>query len=106
MKITVQVVIDAEDGSTPTTREVGLIERGELAPATAGLRLAEAHQVLASLQQHLPTAQAEEVITAAGDCPECGRARPRKDNRTIVLRTLFGAVRLPSPRYQTCPCSG
>ncbi|MCK2238978.1 MULTISPECIES: hypothetical protein [unclassified Crossiella] len=53
MKLTLQIVLDSEDGTAPTTREAGFLHRGELGPATAGLRLAEAHEVLATLQQHL-----------------------------------------------------
>jgi hypothetical protein len=51
MKITVQVVIDPEDGTTtPTIHEAGVIERGDLTPATAGLHLDEAHQILSTIQ--------------------------------------------------------
>jgi hypothetical protein len=32
-------------------------------------------------------------------CPNCGRARAHKDAHTIVLRTLFGTLHLPSPRW-------
>lgn len=105
MKITLQVVIDPEDGTTPTSQVAGVLERGDLTPATAGLHLAEAHQILSTLQQHLLTAQTSAAITAAGDCPDCGQPRSRKDSRTIVLRTLFGTLRLPSLRYKTCPCT-
>lgn len=105
MKITVHVVIDPQDGTTPTTHEAGVIDRTDLTPATAGLHLAEAHQVLSALQQHMVTAQAQAALDTHGDCERCGRAHRHKDARTIVLRTLFGTLRLLSPRWQSCPCT-
>ncbi len=36
--------------------------------------------------------------------PHCGQARRHKDQHTIVLRILFGALRLPSPRWWHCDC--
>jgi hypothetical protein len=37
-------------------------------------------------------------------CPDCGHARRHKDARTITLRTLFGRLRMQSPRWHHCPC--
>ncbi|MFZ0159497.1 MAG: hypothetical protein WAL50_10755 [Kineosporiaceae bacterium] len=98
MKITVQIVVDAQDGTTPLVHQGSVIEREDLTPATAGLRLTEAHQVLSVLQHHLVDAQARTALAAHADCPRCGRSYRHKDTRTIVLRTLFGVAHLPSPR--------
>ncbi len=102
MKITVQIVIDAQDGTPPAVEQVAAIARDDLTMASAGLALAEAHEVLSGIQHHLVTAQAAAV---GRDCASCGRARGRKDTRHIVLRTLFGTLRLESPRYKACPCT-
>jgi hypothetical protein len=104
MKITVQIVVDPQDGTPPAVHQAGVIERIDLTPATAGLHLDEAHQVLGALQQHLIAAQAQGVLTAGRACPGCGRAFRHKDTRTIVVRTLFGVARIPSPRLRSCPC--
>ena len=74
--------------------------------ATAGLTLAEAHEVLSGIQHHLVTAQAGAAAVTGRHCESCGRAQPRKDTRPIVLRTLFGTLRLDSPRFKSCPCTG
>ena len=50
MKITVQIVIDAQDGTPPTTEQVAAIARDDLTMASAGLALAEAHEVLSGGQ--------------------------------------------------------
>jgi hypothetical protein len=106
VKITVQIVIDAQDGTPPTTEQVAAIARDDLTMTTAGLALAEAHEVLSGIQHHLVTAQAAAAAVAGRHCGSCGRARARKDTRHIVLRTLFGTLRLESPRYKACPCAG
>lgn len=106
MKVTVQVVIDREDGTAPDVHEVGVLERQDLTPASAGLRVAEAHQVLAGVQQHLFAGQVDTALAAQARCPGCGRAHRHKDSRTIVLRSLFGTLHLPSPRWWRCPCTG
>ena len=106
MKITVQIVIDAQDGTPPATEQVAAIARDDLTMASAGLALAEAHEVLSGIQHHLVTAQAAAAAVAGRHCGSCGRARARKDTRHIVLRTLFGTLRLESPRFKACPCAG
>ncbi len=73
--------------------------------ASAGLALAEAHEVLSGIQHHLAAAQAAAAAVAGRPCGDCGRPRARKDTRHIVLRTLFGTLRLESPRYKACPCA-
>ncbi|MEV8636195.1 ISKra4 family transposase [Streptosporangium sp. NPDC051023] len=105
MKITVQLVIDAQDGTPPTVEHVTAIARDDLSLATAGLALTEAHEVLSGVQHHLLTAQARVAVDAERHCQHCGRARARKDTRQIVLRTLFGTLRLDSPRLKTCSCT-
>jgi hypothetical protein len=105
VKITVQIVIDAQDGTPPTTEQVAAIARDDLTMASAGLTLAEAHEVLSGIQHHLVAAQAAAGAVAGRYCGSCGRARARKDTRHIVLRTLFGTLRLESPRFRACPCA-
>lgn len=105
MKITVQVVVDAQDGTTPTVQQVTSIAREELDLAGAGLALAEAHEILSGVQHHLVDAQAQAAVDAMRHCGDCGRPHSRKDTRHIVLRTLFGTLRLDSPRLKTCPCT-
>jgi hypothetical protein len=104
VKVTVQIVIDAQDGTPPSVEQVAAIARDDLTMASAGLVLVRSHEVLSGIQHRLVTAQAAGAASAGRDCPGCGRPRGRKDTRHIVLRTLFGTLRLESPRYKACPC--
>src|SRR5664280_264251 len=84
--------------------DVCTLERGPLTADTVGLRLAEANDLLAAVQQTLVAEQARATVAAQARCPHCGTPHRRKDSCDIVMRTLFGALRLPSPRWRHCPC--
>ena len=58
MKITVRVAVDTgDDTSEPVETEVLALSRDEVAPDTVSLHLAEAHELLAAVQEALVTAQ-------------------------------------------------
>ena len=103
MKVTVQVVLDGEDESTEV-REVFALERGAVTPDTLGLQLAEAKDLRCTVQETVVDAQVKDTLAAQAACPHCATPRRHKDIRAIVVRTLFGTLQLPSPRWWHCPC--
>jgi hypothetical protein len=106
MKLSVQVIVHPDDDAEalPVVREVFTLDRDGLAPDTLGLQLSEAQDLLAAVQDSLVEHQVNDAITKQAPCPHCGRARRHKDTRTIVVRSLFGVLRLPSPRWWHCSC--
>jgi hypothetical protein len=66
--------------------------------------LAEAKDLLQRVQEVLVDEQVRRCLAEQMACPQCGRARAHKDMKTIVVRTLFGTVRLASPRWRHCGC--
>ena len=106
MKFSVQVIVHPDDDTeaSPVVREVFALDREGLAPDTLGLQLAEAKDLLAAVQDTVVEQQASAAIARQVPCPECGRARRHKDMRMIVVRSLFGALRLASPRWWHCDC--
>jgi hypothetical protein len=106
MKLSVQVIVHPDDDTdtTPVVKEVFALDRDALAPDTLGLQLAEAKDLLAAVQDALVEHQVNAAIAQQAPCPHCGKPRRHKDTRTIVVRSLFGALRLPSPRWWHCPC--
>jgi len=104
MMMRVQVVIESTAGEPIAVHEIGCLHREELRPDTVGLTLAEAKTVLARLQQRLVEQQAAEYLWAQSRCPHCGTKRSHKGAHTITLRTLFGKLRLKSPRLYHCQC--
>ena len=56
------------------------------------------------MQRILATRQVEEYMDAQRRCPACDRHRTQKGQHEIVYRTLFGRLRMESPRLYTCRC--
>ena len=106
MKVSVQLIVHPDDdaAAAPMVREVFSLDRDGLTPDTLGLQLAEAQDLLVAVQETLITHQVRDAVAAQVPCPHCGRPRRHKDTRAIVVRSLFGALRLPSPRWWHCPC--
>ena len=110
MRLRVQVVIESDDDEPDGDRqsavvhEVAHIERGELTVDTLGLQLAEAKDLLQRVQEVLIDEQVRTCLSQQLPCPGCGRPRAHKDTKTIVTRTLFGTLRLASPRWRHCSC--
>src|SRR3954454_7782266 len=106
MRVRIQVIVEAEAGDPPVVREVATLERGPLQAEGLGLTLAEAKGLLRGVQEAMVARQAAEFVAQHKSCPDCGQARPRKGRHEIVYRTLFGKLRLDSPRLYECPCRG
>ena len=103
MKLTVQLVIEPGDGSKVVT-EVATLEREALTDQSLGLTLAESKTILAQLQERMVAQQAASYSTAQQTCPACGALRRCKGHHQIVVRSLFGTLRLDSPRLRRCAC--
>jgi hypothetical protein len=104
MKLKVQVCIEQDGAGEPVVTDVACFERAELSPATLGLTLAEGKSLLAGVQQALVTAQAAAHVETHRHCPHCGVEYRLKGQHTLTVRTLFGKLKLPSPRYYSCSC--
>lgn len=104
MKITVQVIIEPDHPDTPVVETIAALERSDLQPETLGLTLAEAKELLVGVQAALVKQQVAEYLARQQVCPDCGKKRSCKENDDITYRTLFGTLKLDSPRLYTCPC--
>jgi hypothetical protein len=104
MKLKVQLIIESESGETEVVQEIAKLERHALRPESLGLTLSEAKALLQELQQVMVTQQIAQYVTQQAPCPECGKRRSRKGEHQVVLRTLFGKLRLDSPRLYPCGC--
>lgn len=104
MKIKLQIIIESDDGATETVQEVSHLERGRLQPTELGLTLMEAKTLLAGVQRAMVEEQVAEYLTEQSACLECGRKRLHKGMHIIVYRSLFGKLKLHSPRLFRCVC--
>lgn len=111
MRISVQLVVrhddhdDGDEDGEEVVAEVLTLSRDELGTDTVGLHLAEAKALLAAVQQAVASEQVTAALHARENCPGCGLRHRHKDSRTVVVRTLFGSLRLPSPRWWHCGCT-
>lgn len=62
MKVRIQMVFDAEDGTPDVVEEIALLERGTLRLAELGLSLTEAKTLLHGMQQALVTEQVDRIV--------------------------------------------
>jgi hypothetical protein len=76
----------------------------DLRPEQLGVSLAEAKALLARLQECVICQQAKEYTTCRRVCPRCYQMRPVKDYKLRPVDTLFGTVRVRSPRWLLCCC--
>lgn len=72
--------------------------------ANIGLSLLESKQLLEALQAQIVQQQASYFL--AQELPKLPASRVLKDYQPLTLRTLFGIVRLRSPRFTVSPSSG
>jgi len=105
MKFRIQVVIEHEDGhKMQITEEVGCLQRGDLVPETLGMTLDEGKQLLANVQRCVVQQQVEAYLAQQRRCADCGRQHTRKDHKAITMRSVFGKLKLESPRFYPCSC--
>jgi hypothetical protein len=105
VKITVSVTVDIGDNTPSVAHEVFSLQRGTLDADAVGLRLDEAKDLLSAVQETVVNEQVMVSLDAQAPCPDCGTPRRHKDSRNIVLRSLFGTLRLASPRWWHCTCT-
>lgn len=105
MQFTIQLVVDGGDTAVQT-HEIANFFRSDTALMIdeLGLTLEEAKKTLAAIQVQMANAQAMYHSHRQRPCSSCRKLRQLKDKRTINIRTCFGKLALPSPRYRACNC--
>jgi hypothetical protein len=105
MKIRLHLSIESDAGHVEEIKEVLTLERPtKFTAERVGLSLAESKQVLHELQQLVVAHQTAAHVADQRKCLDCGGERKRKGTHTLVYRTLFGKLKIASPRFYTCPC--
>ncbi len=93
------------ESTSADTKIIAVVERQDRSVADFGLSLAEGRALLAEVQSVLVSQQTSGWMAGQRICSHCGSLLANKDSRTIVLRTVFGKVEVPSPRLKRCPCT-
>jgi len=104
MRVRVLLQITGDDGAAGMTEEVVAFEKVAERPENLGLLIAEGKALLAAVQQRMIDAQVASWMERHRCCEACGQRRHSKGSHSIVFLTLYGDVRIASPRLHRCPC--
>lgn len=103
MRFRVEVICMQDDGAEQR-RAVMEMERRQLAMETLGLNLAEGKAILRGVQDFVAARQVAEDLERRRKCPSCGQRHNSKGTGTNTVKTLFGPVPVPNPRWNRCSC--
>ncbi len=102
MKFKIQLTTQDETGEA--THELVCLERTTEGLEVIGISLAEAKTLLANLQKQVVEQQIATFLSNRQQCPHCTQAFRHKGQHPVVFRTLFGNLKILSPRWFQCNC--
>jgi hypothetical protein len=105
MRVKLQLVLCSDEGQEETVTDVITLNKNNERIEHLGLTLAEAKQLLSSLQRHLLQQQVDTFLDRCSTCADCGALRKVKAHASRSFRTLFGTYKLDSPRLEHCDCT-
>ena len=105
MRVKLQLVICHDEGHEETVTDVITLNKNHQRIEHLGLTLAESKQLLSTLQRHLLQQQVDTFLDARSTCPDCGTPLKLKAHGSRALRTLFGTLKVYSPRLEHCDCT-
>jgi hypothetical protein len=104
MRVKLQRVLCDDDGQEATVTDVVTLHKDSRRMEHLGLTLAEAKQLLTTLQHRVRQRQVDPFLHACSTCQDCGAPLKVKGYHTRSFRTLFGTFKLRSPRLFRCRC--
>jgi hypothetical protein len=105
MHVKLQLVICSDEGHEETVTDVITLDKNHRRIEHLGLTLAEAKQLLSTLQRHLLQQQVASFLDTCSTCAACGALLKMKAHASRSFRTLFGTFTLDSPRLAHCDCT-
>jgi hypothetical protein len=106
MRVKLQLVICNDPDQEETITDVITFNKNNQRIEHLGLTMAEAKQLLSTLQRHLLQQQVDTFLDRCSTCPDCGMPLRLKARASRSFRTLFGTFKLCSPRLEHCDCKG
>lgn len=105
MRVKLQLVLCSDEGAEETVTDVITRDKNHRRIEPLGVTLAEATQLLSTLQRHLLQQQVDTFLDACTTCPDCGTSLKLKARAHRSFRPLFGTFKLFSPRLEHCACT-
>jgi len=104
MHVKILLQITADDGVSGCVEEIASLDKSIERAEDLGLSISQSKALLAAAQQRIVEAQTTSWTEGRRCCEVCTRRRRSKGSYPIIFHTLFGDVRLSSPRFHRCPC--
>jgi hypothetical protein len=105
MRVKLQLVMCSDEGPEETVTDVMTLNKNSQRIEHLGLTMAEATQLLSTLQPHLLQQQVDPFLDRCSTCADCGALRKVQAHASRSFRTLFGTYKLYSPRLEHCDCT-
>ena len=105
MRVKLQLVMCNDEGDEETVTDVITLTKNHQRIEHLGLSLAEAKELLSTLQRHLLQQQVDTFLGTCSTCPACGTPLKLKARSSRWFRTLFGTFQFDSPRLEHCDCT-
>jgi hypothetical protein len=105
MRVKLQLVLCSDEGQEEAVTDVITLNKNNQCIEQLGLTLAEAKQLLSTLQRHLLQHQVATFLDTRATCAACGTLLKMKAHASRSFRTLFGTFTLDSPRLEHCDCT-
>jgi hypothetical protein len=102
MRLIIEARLEGVETSETEATTVAVVERKDRSVADLGLTLVEGRTLLAEVQSLLVLEQTAGWMESQLACHRCGSMLAHKDDRSIVLRTVFRKLDVPSPRLWAC----
>jgi hypothetical protein len=100
MRLIIEARVEgAESDLQPEPTRLAVLDRMDDDLEQLGLTSEEGRKLLAAAQSALVSSQAQQWLATEDYCRRCRTPLYHKDSRSIVVRTVFGKVRLQSPRF-------
>ena len=103
MNLQIRIVAIADNGQQQVY-EIASLQRHELKMETLGLTLAEGKTILCEIQRVVVERQVAECLEPYRHCSACGQPQHGKGQHDLPMRTVFGKMKIPSPRIVYCDC--
>jgi len=105
MRLIIEARLEGRETTETEATTVAVVKRKDRSVADLGLTLAEGRALLAEVQSLLVSEQTAGWMESQLACDRYGSMLAHKDARSIVVRTVFGKVDVPSPRLWACSCA-
>jgi len=100
MRVKLQLVMCSDEGQEETVTGVITLNKNSQRIEHLGLTLAEAKQLLSTLQRHLLQHQVDTFLDPCSTCPDCGALLKVKAHASRSFRTLFGTCKADPAMFE------